>query len=194
MAAPSDGLANTEDYVRGDEATTPTEPTSMNFGQPREYQVASLDLTGLFASRAHAADAAVSDDDEKKALEGRKARADEVTAALNKKLIGENYRGYIDPLVDKKSEPYAELKKFCDVENKDRRTIYIAIAQRAGGNETSLPQIEAVSAKTIREKSLKKGQMFQAPKSKDAFAEFAASDFGKQYPDAKPEQWLEKKK
>lgn len=185
-------LASTEDYVRGDDATTSTQPTSMLRRAPREYDVASLDIAGLFVSRAHAAEG-VSDADRQKALDARKARNARIDAALTKKVLGENYKGYVEPTVDKKHADYEALKQLADQENKDRRTIYLAIAQNAGGNESNLPQIEASSALTIREKSLKKGQLFQAPKDKKAFDEFAASDFGKGYPGAKPEAWLEKK-
>jgi uncharacterized protein YdbL (DUF1318 family) len=201
-----------EDYVRpnGDQPNGGQGETqqAVPAGDKTSYLETELALRRLaargdgswlsFTPAAHAqpmqaADAPVGKDDERKAIEGRKARAKQIEEALNKSVLGENNRGYVEALLPKDADKDARAaaEALAKAENADRRTVYRAVAQRQEGGAAVLPAVEAVFAEAIREQ-LKKGQMFQAPKEEQAFETFKQSAFGKAHPDAKPGGWVRK--
>lgn len=196
-----------ESYVRGDEAPAAEEgqPTSWLVSEPRERMVVQAAfwpgaLSWLDpATTAQAADGkTISAEDEKKAKDARRKRAKAVAEGLTKGYLGENDHGYIDvqlPKDVKDKDQKALRKKAVELakeENRDRRTIYLAIAQNRGWDEKKLATIEVIFAEEIRE-NLKKGQHFQAPRDKEFFKAFEESKLGKKYSKVKPGQWLKKK-
>jgi uncharacterized protein YdbL (DUF1318 family) len=176
-----------EGYVRGETATPPPatggKPTSMLDAGSNRPWYAAFDLAGS-ACAATPQPMTVAAEDEKGAVERRRARAGQVEQGLNARQLGENDHGYLTVLS-------GDLKALTEAENADRKVIYQAIAERnkAGDQREA---VEIVMAEAIREK-LKTGQSFQAPRSAEAFARFQQSPLGKQYPAAKPGAWLEVK-
>jgi hypothetical protein len=143
----------------------------------------------------------ISPEAHKMAVANRKARAKRVGKALGWGDIGENDLGYLQVLTpklakDEKDRAKIEARKgllaLAKIENADRQLIYRALAQRQGWTGKSLTPIEVIFAEEIR-KSLKKGQRFQVPRDKKTFKQFEHSKFAKQYPQAKPGEWLKKK-
>jgi hypothetical protein len=189
-----------EDYVRGESEKPPefldengqpaAKPTSLVRPMTRSARFAALE-----AGLADLAPAPLASDDVKNAIQARRARAGEVAAALTAQYAGEDDHGYLAlrPAGDALGgEAKTKIQNLAHAENGDRRTIYLDAARRAGGDESSLPQVEVVFARSIRE-ALTAGQMFQAPREDGEFGKFKESALGKQYPDAAPGQWLEKK-
>jgi len=91
-----------------------------------------------------------------KALEGRRARYEQLKSLKAKGTIGENNKGYVESLIDD-----AETKKLADAENVDRKTIYTTIAAQNDLGD-ALKVIEETFAKVQREKAAS-GEMIQTP-------------------------------
>ena len=130
---------------------------------------------------------------EKSAIEARRARHDKIDEGLNKGILGENDRGYVELLVTEKQDA-AQFKAFAPLakdENRDRTTIRRATVERRKLGEEGLKAIEIIYAEKIRI-TLKEGQMFQSPRDKKEFQVFQQSELGRKYPEAKPGQWLKK--
>ncbi len=76
----------------------------------------------------------------KSALDGRKARHDELNELKHRGFIGENNRGYVEVLTNDES-----ARGLADTENRDRKMIYQTIAKQHNLTD-SLPTIEKVFA------------------------------------------------
>lgn len=90
------------------------------------------------------------------ALEARRARYNDLAALKAKGTIGENNRGYLEVLV-----PDPAAQALVEAENKDRKTVYTAIAEQ-NGLTGQLETIEKVFADVQREKA-KPGDKIQNP-------------------------------
>jgi len=209
-----DEAGQVEGYVRGQNANPPPaikneaakEPMALARDVPPQYRVAvhswfdTLDpVSAAYAQGTPAPAKAAASDAEKKAIEARKARFEKIEQAMKDAALGENERGYAEVLLkaaanakDDEKTRIKALQTLANEENADRKTIYLAAAQRAGGNAGNLPEVEQAYAEKIREK-LKAGVMFQAPKDKKAFEDFQKSALGKLYSTAKAGDWLKKK-
>jgi uncharacterized protein YdbL (DUF1318 family) len=195
-----------EDYVRTDDAaTTPGDgiPTSMVTADDLLRMTAQpaawtrwLPLGRAAAQTpAESPSGAITKEQEQTALKARKERSKAVDQALTARYVGENFQGYLEVLVPKDDEKAKSLRVQMEAlardENRDRRIIYLALAERTEQGRKALPAIESIFAGTVREK-LKKGQMFQTPKDPKAFDAYKQTAVGKAHPDAKPNQWVVK--
>lgn len=200
--------AAVENYVRGntdqppalngagDTSTPPPTATETDKPVSRAMQpglslmLAALDPSGS----AWAADEPqITAEQRQAAIERRRERAPKVEEGLKHATLGENDRGYLTVLESATGDERKDLEALAKAENADRKLINRAQAQKISSDDPNkLMLVEVVSAEQIRA-VLKPGQMFQAPRDKEFFEDFQKSDLGKQYPDAKPGQWLKKK-
>ena len=81
------------------------------------------------------------------ALDGRRARYDQLTALKNQGLAGENNRGYVEAFSENK-----DVLLLVAAENRDRKVIYTVIAQQ-NGLTGALATIEQVFAQEQRERA-----------------------------------------
>ncbi len=198
-----------EGYVRGDDdptsLTAGEQPTSWNWNPPASATPTDYPwwawLSFSPGARANAPElevevGEVTADDANQAKERRKERGKRIEAELQAHHLGENDRGYVEVRLPKDHEDKELSRKLIELakeENKDRKTIHVEIAQRQGGElRDVLPAVEKIFAKSIRDKKLKKGHLFQAPRDKKDFETFKKGELGKKYKDAKPGAWLEK--
>jgi uncharacterized protein YdbL (DUF1318 family) len=93
-------------------------------------------------------------DELKTALENRRARYEALKALKGRGLIGENNRGYLEVLSDQQ-----DAKRLASEENRDRQTIYEAIAEQNDLRQAS-GTIEKVFAQVQRDKA-ETGEMIQ---------------------------------
>jgi uncharacterized protein YdbL (DUF1318 family) len=93
-------------------------------------------------------------DELKTALENRRQRYEALKAMKGRGLIGENNRGYLDVLSDQEG-----AQRLTSEENRDRRTIYEAIAEQNDLTQAS-GTIEKVFAQVQRDKA-ETGEMIQ---------------------------------
>jgi len=94
--------------------------------------------------------------DVKVALEGRRARFDDIAGLKKDGVIGENNKGYVDVLASG-----ASAEAIAGAENEDRKVIYTAIAEQ-NGLTGAFRVIEDVFAQVKREKA-NAGEMIQLP-------------------------------
>lgn len=88
------------------------------------------------------------------ALDGRRARFDQLNELKNKGALGENNKGYVEALGDD-----AQAKSLAAAENADRKVIYQTIADQ-NGLAGALETIEKVFAQVQRDKA-EQGQKIQ---------------------------------
>lgn len=88
------------------------------------------------------------------ALEGRKARFEKLNQLKAQGVIGENNKGYVENLAGDD-----DTQAVVNAENKDRKVIYITIADQNGLTD-SLHTIEKVFAQVKRDKA-KTGEKIQ---------------------------------
>ena len=185
-------LSQIEQQVREEpvpKAQPDGKPSSMLTVGEREIRYASFSLGSIFdlASSAHAAQ---SPEDQKKAIDARRARSKQIDEALLNGCLGENEKGYAevrpcDAAKDRTEQ--ARIKKLADDENRDRGTIYSAVASRQEGLTAGM--VAEFNAAEIRAR-LKKGQLFQIPSKNDVYAEFRATPLGKALRNPKKGAWV----
>ncbi len=193
--------AQVEDYVRGRSEEAPQlnengQPISLVNQGPGLYRLAAYQPGPVVRFQAVAQ---ATSDEEARAIDARKERARTIERLLAEGVVGENEKGYLEVLIsaDAREEEQrrrrAELSELARAENRDRRTIYLAVAKRQNLDEKSLPAIERIFAEQIRDR-LQPGQKFQAPKDRKFFEDFQKTELGRLYPNARPGDWLVKQR
>ena len=84
----------------------------------------------------------------KQALDGRRDRFDELQSLKSQGIVGENKVGYVEVLT-----PNDTAKAAVNAENKDRKLIYVAIADQNDLTTNALGTIESVFAEVQRSKA-----------------------------------------
>jgi uncharacterized protein YdbL (DUF1318 family) len=137
--------------------------------------------------------AAASVDEEAAAIQRRKARAGRINDELTRGCLGENYLGYVELRpCDERSDAseMAELKMLAEEENRDRRTVYSAIAVREGLRAEQADVIGEIFAGEIR-KRLTPGQPFQVPQSDEYYEAFLKTDLARNLGNPRPGTWVQ---
>jgi len=115
-----------------------------------------------FINLAHADDIDITvENPEIEAIKERmKKNFDEYKRFKDNGSVGENLRGYLmeryDGSEDLSLDEERELRKIIQRENADRRELYLALLKANGFDETSMPKIERIFAKSWYKKALRR--------------------------------------
>lgn len=91
------------------------------------------------------------------ALDGRKARYEELAAFKQQGLVGEDRQGLVKAL-----KPENEMSRLVEAENADRETIYRAIVDQNGLGADGLAEVKRAFAEVQRERA-RPGEPIQLP-------------------------------
>ena len=91
----------------------------------------------------------------KEALDGRKARNDQMQSLKDKGIVGENNKGYVQLLVEGQGG-----KGLVNAENHDRKVIYEAIVEQNNLDAEAIKAVEKVFAQERRDRA-KPGEKIQ---------------------------------
>jgi uncharacterized protein YdbL (DUF1318 family) len=137
--------------------------------------------------------AAAAENEEAAAIARRKARAGRINAELSRGCFGENNRGYVElrPCdAAKEASERSALQSLADEENRDRRTVYSAIAVREGLRADQADAIGEIFAGEIR-KRLSSGQSFQVPARDSHYEEFLKTEMARSLRQPRPGTWVQ---